>query len=88
MVFVQHTLTQLYLQSFAEWTAELHEAWMFDSAAEAIRYCEMTGLTDVQVIVPSATDVQRITLPARDTAFMVPRSDVPIVLPRIDLRPN
>jgi hypothetical protein len=88
MVVVQHTLTQLYLQSFAEWSAEWNDAWVFESTAEAIRFCEMSGLTDVQIVVSSESDVQRFALPVRSTAFLLARGEVPVVLPRTDSRPN
>jgi hypothetical protein len=89
MVFVQHTLTRLYLRSFAEWTAELNDAWVFASTSEAISFCEMCSLTDVQIIVPSESDVQRFPLPERSTAFMLSRGkEVPVILPRTDSRPN
>ncbi len=88
MVFVQHILTQQYLQSFSEWNPDLTQAWDFESPAEAIRYCEMSGLADVQIIVPSDSDVQRFALPARHPAFLTASRQVPVVLPRSDSKPN
>jgi hypothetical protein len=86
MVFVQHVLTQLYLRSFAEWTRELNEAWVFETTDEAVRFCEMSGLTDVQIIVPSPSDVQCLPLPPRHLS--IPAAQIPVILPRTDSRPN
>ena len=62
MVVIQHALTRRYLQSFAEWSAELDEAWEFASAAEAVQYCEWRGLTDVQIVVAGADEVHHLPL--------------------------
>ena len=88
MVFVQHTLTQLYLQSFADWSTELNDAWDFASMKEAVDFCELRKLTDVQIIVAQEQDVHEFPVPVR-VAFPIDRLKiVPVVLPRTDSRPN
>jgi hypothetical protein len=89
MVFVQHTLTQLYLQSFADWSAELNDAWVFANMKEAVDFCELWRLKDVQVVVAEELDVHQFPLPVRSLAFPIERLRIiPVVLPRTDSRPN
>ena len=89
MVFVQHTLTQRYLQSFAEWSPELNDAWVFASMKEAVSFCELWRLNDVQIVVAEEHEVHEVPLPMRRLAFPINRLKiVPVVLPRSDSRPN
>ena len=89
MVVIQHTLTQFYLQSFADWTAELNDAWVFHSATEALGFCELWRLRDVQIIVAEGQDVHELALPERSRSFPPHLVKViPVVLPRTDSRPN
>jgi hypothetical protein len=89
MVVIQHTLTQLYLQSFADWSGELNDAWAFHSMSEAVGFCELWGLKDVQIIVAEGQDVFELPLPERNRAIPVHLVKVvPVVLPRTDSRPN
>jgi hypothetical protein len=89
MVVIQHTLTQLYLQSFADWSGELNDAWAFHSMSEAVGFCELWGLKDVQIIVAEGQDVHEFSLPERNRNVPVHLvKAVPVVLPRTDSRPN
>ena len=89
MVVVQHMLTQHYLQSFADWSAELNDAWMFHSMSEAVSFCELMGLKDVQVVVAEERNVYELPVPARSHALPAQFAKViPVVLPRADSRPN
>jgi hypothetical protein len=89
MVVIQHTLTQLYLQSFADWSAEWNDAWAFHDMSEAVGFCELWGLKDVQIIVAEGQDVHELALPVRRPGIPLHLVKVvPVVLPRTDSRPN
>jgi hypothetical protein len=89
MIVIQHTLTQFYLQSFADWSAELNDAWAFHSVSEAVGFCELWGLKDAQIIVAEGHEVVEIPLPERDRTIPVHLVNaIPVVLPRTDSRPN
>ena len=89
MVVIQHTLTQLYLQSFADWSGELNDAWAFHNMSEAVSFCELRGLKDVQIIVAEGQDVFEVPLPERNRAMpMHLVKVVPVVLPSTDSRLN
>ncbi len=89
MVVIQHALTQLYLQSFADWSGELNDAWVFHSVSEAVSFCELWRLKDVQIIVAEGPDVFEVPLPVRREGvplYLV--KVIPVVLPRTDSCPN
>ena len=89
MVLVQHALTRRYLQSYAEWSSDLREAWVFASTAEAVNFCEWSGLGDIQIVVAGDDHVDQFPVSARHHPFPLLRErTVPIVLPRTDSRPN
>ena len=89
MIVIQHTLTQLYLQSFADWSGELNDAWAFHNMSEAVSFCELWGLKDVQIIVAEGSDVFELPLPERNRSIPVHLvKAVPVVLPRTDSRSN
>jgi len=89
MVLVQHILTRRYLQGLASWTAELDEAWAFADVAEAMSFCRMGRLKDVEILAVTRHDVRRIQMPDRGAgAVCPPPAGIPVVLPRTDMRPD
>ena len=89
MVLVQHILTRCYLQGLASWTAELDEAWAFADVAEAMSFCRMGGVNDVEILAVTSHDVRRIQMPDRGAGALCPLpGGIPIVLPRTDMRPD
>ena len=89
MVLIQHTLTRRYLQSFAEWSLDLRDAWVFASTAEAVNFCEWWGLGDIQIVVAGEDQVDQFPISACRPVLPLQRERLmPIVLPRMDSRPN
>jgi hypothetical protein len=88
MVLIQHSITQLYLQSYADWTAEAEAAWKFESDAEAARFCQMSGLKDVHLLIPTDADVLRRDVPTNVSFHYRGSSQVPVILPSSELGQN
>lgn len=87
VVFIQHTLTRQYLQGYAEWSLDWDEAWPFAGVAEALKFCDLWRLEDVQIIVPTDQDVHRFSVTGGAREVPAPNT-VPVILPLVDLRPN
>jgi hypothetical protein len=53
-ILLQHTGSRLFHKTIGVWVQEESEARAFDSALEAIEYCERQGLAGVEIVLRPA----------------------------------
>ena len=61
-ILLQHTGSRLFFKSTGEWVEEESEGRAFNSALEAIEYCEKQGLTGLEIVLrpPTGGDELRV----------------------------
>ena len=74
-IFLQQTVTGLYLKDVDMWTSDRSEAMEFVSSTKALEFCERNKLDAVQVVLRFEEEHYEIVLP--DVISQVPRHERP-----------